>query len=224
MAGKNSFHKCRPLIFFGGPEGGGASFFVRRAAGSKGGPPAVSGLMATNLIYPAYGYYFRSLLMNIEITLVCMKKHIIMLLVAIQGIVQAQTMTGKASHVYDGDSFRLYQSDGSFLRVRLANIDAPEIQQPYGLLSKLFLDSLIDEKIVEIQITATDKYGRKVALLNVDGQQINKLLVANGLAWNYPKYSTDLSLISVENQARAKKTGLWRDENPTAPWHFRARR
>mgnify|MGYP006342554515 CR=1 FL=1 len=65
---------CRPLIFFGGPVGGGASFFVRRAAGSKGGPPeppfaallrrAVSGLTATNLIYPAYGYYFRSLLMN----------------------------------------------------------------------------------------------------------------------------------------------------------------
>ena len=151
-----------------------------------------------------------------------MKTYIIILLVAIQGIAQAQMLNGIASRVHDGDTFRLTQPDGSFLRIRLANIDAPEIQQPYGLLARYFLNNLINEKAVEVHITATDTYGRKVALLYVNGRQTNQLLVANGLTWNYPKYSTDTTLVSIENKARASKVGLWEEENPTPPWRFRA--
>lgn len=153
-----------------------------------------------------------------------MKKLLILFFIALQGVVQAQLLKGKVSHVYDGDTFRLNQPSGLFERIRLANIDAPEIKQSYGLLARCFLKKLIDKKVVEVDIITTDKYGRKVALLYMNGRQINRLLVAEGLAWNYPQYSTDTILVSVEKSARVHKIGLWQEENPTPPWRFRAER
>ena len=154
-----------------------------------------------------------------------------MLAIVIQGMAQAQKnviadfdmQTGTVSHIHDGDTFRLNQPDGSFIRVRLANIDAPEVQppQPYGKQAQRYLDSAIDKQTVQIKVINRDQYGRTVALLYHNGQQINRLLVANGYAWHYLKYSTDTTLTGLEKQAREKHLGLWHDPNPIEPWQFR---
>ena len=146
-----------------------------------------------------------------------------MLLIAVQGTAQAQTITGIATHIHDGDTFRLNQPDGSYIRVRLANIDAPEVNppQPHGKQAQHYLDSAIENKSVQIKIVDKDRYGRTVALLYHDGQQINRLLVANGHAWHYTRYSTDTTLTQLEKQAKKQKIGLWKDENQTPPWQFR---
>lgn len=143
------------------------------------------------------------------------------MLFVILGIAKAQTIVGIASNVHDGDTFRLTKDDGSLIKVRLANIDAPEITQPYGIMSRDLLDSYINEKTVKVDIQTTDRYGRKVGVLHVGDKQVNRLMVANGLAWHYTKYSKDKGLISIENDAKTKKIGLWRDNNPISPWEYR---
>jgi endonuclease YncB( thermonuclease family) len=51
--------------------------------------------------------------------------------------------------------------------------------------------------------------------------------VKNGFAWHYKKYQQEQDAqdrqryASAENQAREYRVGLWRENNPNAPWAFR---
>lgn len=133
----------------------------------------------------------------------------------------AQKINGIASNVYDGDTFKLTKSDGTILKIRLANIDAPELAQAHGQASRDFLKSMIDQKNVGVDILSKDKYLRSVGVVFLNDQNINRMLVAAGHAWHYLKYSKDAELYMIEKKARLNKKGLWQDENPTPPWQYR---
>jgi endonuclease YncB( thermonuclease family) len=55
----------------------------------------------------------------------------------------------------------------------------------------------------------------------VDGVDVNRELVAQGLAWHYVKYSDDEGLAEAEAAAREAGVGLWADEGAVAPWEWR---
>jgi endonuclease YncB( thermonuclease family) len=55
------------------------------------------------------------------------------ILVASHHVVFAQKISGIASHIYDGDTFMLKKSNGDLIKIRLANIDAPELEQAHGM-------------------------------------------------------------------------------------------
>ena len=71
-----------------------------------------------------------------------------------------------------------------------------------------------------MQAGKRDKYGRTVARIEVAGQDVNRQMVAEGLAWHYTAYSDDATL--AEAEARAAGRGLWRDHEPVPPWEWRA--
>ena len=83
--------------------------------------------------------------------------------------------------------------------IRIANIDAPETDQAkcdaerrLGLVAKRRLQGLLDNGIMEIEVgdpgsgRVTDRYGRTLALVTVDGRDVGEILIAEGLArrWN----------------------------------------
>ncbi len=41
------------------------------------------------------------------------------------------------------------------------------------------------------------------------------------MAWIYPKYNRDRSLLALEHEARGAKRGLWTDPNLIPPWEYR---
>jgi endonuclease YncB( thermonuclease family) len=49
-------------------------------------------------------------------------------------------------------------------------------------------------------------------------------MVQEGMAWHFVKYSSDTTLARLEQQARAKKIGLWSDPHAIAPWDYRSKR
>ncbi len=64
-----------------------------------------------------------------------------------------------------------------------------------------------------------DRYGRIIGeVILPNGESLNRLLISQGYAWHYKKYSKDASLAELENQAQGDKVGLWQDKNPIAPW------
>ncbi|MBT6295987.1 MAG: nuclease, partial [Nitrospina sp.] len=54
------------------------------------------------------------------------------LLLAVVSSLSAETIIGKVVKVADGDTFTIVDSKGFKYKIRLAGIDAPEQDQPYG--------------------------------------------------------------------------------------------
>ena len=108
-------------------------------------------------------------------------------------------------------------------RVRLAEIDTPEKKQPYGSRSKQALSDLVFGRLVKVDTVDTDRYGRLVANLYVDGKWVNAELVKSGSAWVYRQYAKSPLLFEFEKDARINKRGLWGlpEADRIPPWEWR---
>ena len=122
--------------------------------------------------------------------------------------------------VVDGDSITV-KIDQTDYRIRLAEIDAPEIAQLWGKESKLALKEKLENKEVVIEVIDVDRYSRLVARIFLDGRQINREMLEEGHAWVYLEYLRDESLLTSEASARRKKLGLWRSAEVIPPWQWR---
>ena len=144
-------------------------------------------------------------------------------------------VSGKVIYVDDGDTVVLLVDGQKQMKVRLSSIDAPEsshtnkqigrIGQPYSENSGKYLAALVKKKNVAAHCFETDRYGRDVCELFVDGRSVNKEMVKQGWAWANVaakgRYLRDKSLPFTEATARASNMGLWAGLNPVAPWEWR---
>lgn len=138
----------------------------------------------------------------------------------------AYTLSGKVIRVLDGDTVDILSVGQSF-RVRLAEIDAPEIShgrdsgQSFGQKSRQSLSNMIAGKTVNVVYTDVDKYGRAIGTVYCDNINVNASQVLYGMAWVYRRYSHSDTLLRLENEAKRARRGLWADPNAVAPWTFR---
>ena len=76
---------------------------------------------------------------------------------------------------------------------------------------------------VVVESHKTDRYGRKVGTVFVDGHDVGLLQLERGMAWHYKAYEREQSpddrarYAAAEENARASGVGLWRDAKPVAP-------
>lgn len=174
-----------------------------------------------------------------------MKLLITLILLCYTSLCCAETLIGTATHIYDGDTFIL-QADNRYHRIRLASIDAPELNQPYGLEAARLLRKLVYNKTVIAQVIDTDIYGRKVAKVYVSTKgtgdfgrkqplspvpmaelPVAELLLEQGAAWHYGRYdiyNEEYDLYQrLERRSRTNKVGLWAQDRPVPPWAWRKR-
>lgn len=131
-------------------------------------------------------------------------------------------LVGKVVNVIDGDTVELRL--GSATRViRLDQIDAPEIGQPWGRRARQGLSRRVAGQQVVAEIAGSDRYERLLATLFVKDQNINREMVQSGDAWAYKQYLTDSRLLDDEAAARTARIGLWRGADPIPPWEWRLR-
>lgn len=132
-------------------------------------------------------------------------------------------LQGRVIGVADGDTLTLLTAAHQNIKLRLAEIDAPEGGQPWGQMSKSMLSELVFGKDVSIQITDHDRYGRSVARVHVGSVDVNLEMVKRGGAWAYEQYLTDASIMDAEAQARVARRGLWSmpASQIVPPWEFR---
>jgi len=129
----------------------------------------------------------------------------------------ATTRYGTVERVVDGDTIVFQRIAAKTLRVRLADIDTPELDQPWGIEAKAALKNWAEKRRGEVRIVDTDRYGRSVATLWIDGQNINRRLVAEGHAWVYRRYLRDQALPGLEASAKASGIGLWSGKDAVEP-------
>ena len=122
--------------------------------------------------------------------------------------------------VIDGDTIEVRQEKRNY-KVRLSEIDAPEINQKFGTESKNYLASLVLNEEIELIYITEDRYGRIVAKIYKDNKDINRSMVRYGLAWVYDYYVEDQSLYIDQNLAKKNSFNIWSEVSPTPPWVFR---
>ena len=145
----------------------------------------------------------------------------IAILVAIPAIA-AESLTGKVASGTDGDTARVLDAANVQHKVRLDGIDAPERGQPFGTVARDRLASLVMGKAVKVHDDGRDRWGRTLGRIEVEGQDVNRQMVADGLAWHYVAFNNDARLAAAERAARAAGRGLWADKAPVPPWEWRA--
>ena len=128
--------------------------------------------------------------------------------------------TGNVVGVADGDTITVLRGREQ-IKVRLAEIEAPEKAQPFGNKSKQALSALVYGKAVLVVDQGQDRYKRTIGRVYQDDVDVSAEQIKQGMAWVYRKYSKDVSLLSLEDEAKAQRLGLWADAEPVPPWEWR---
>ena len=99
-------------------------------------------------------------------------------------VVSVQELRGRA-WVIDGDTI-----DISGTRIRLAGIDAPEMDHPYGQRAKWTLVNLCKGQTVRAVFDEETSHDRVVATCTLpDGRDLSAEMVKAGMAIDWPKFS-----------------------------------
>ena len=160
-------------------------------------------------------------------------------LLIVAQVAAAETRTCLVVGVSDGDTVTARcGKPGAYeqVKVRLSGIDAPEKRQPYGERARQALAAFVFQRWVRLDCPKTDRYGRSICSVWVapnsapDGPKTldaGLAMVTQGMAWWYRTYALDQAPQArgqygfAEQEARAKRVGLWRDASPMPPWEWR---
>lgn len=130
--------------------------------------------------------------------------------------------------VGDGDSLKVrcpQAPAARALRLRVADIDAPELRQAFGRRSRQSLAALCERQSARVEVRASDAYGRSVARVHCRGVDVAQAQVRTGMAWVAPGSARgNRTLNMLQREARQRRVGLWSQPRPTPPWVYRHRR
>lgn len=137
--------------------------------------------------------------------------------------VNAASVSARVIAVVDGDTIKVLITERE-VTIRVANIDAPEKCQPFGLQASAAMTELVLNSNVRVDFKGKDVYGRTIAdVVMSNNQDLGVSLIDRGVAWVYRKYSDNEILIQSEQNARRFHVGLWGTTNPEPPWHWRTK-
>ena len=148
------------------------------------------------------------------------KSTTIALLFCLTPIAYADQLTGRVVGITDGDTITILTDQKKNIKIRLAEIDAPEKNQPWGKNSKQALSDLIFSSNVTVDSVGKDQYGRTLGTVFLNDMNINKHMVQHGNAWAYQAYVYDHSYIILQKRARTLKVrlGSMSENKRVAPW------
>lgn len=153
----------------------------------------------------------------------------LVLLTVFMGINLAQAATktswqGTVTHVTDGDTLWVRpQRGGEPRQIRLDGMDAPEICQAHGETARSVLAARVLGQRVQVRGRRTDDYGRLLARITLQGQDVGGWMVSQGQAWSYRYRRNAGPYAAQEAQARAHRRGLFANARPEQPRDFRKR-
>lgn len=137
----------------------------------------------------------------------------------------ASTCTVIKNSVHDGDTIRV-NCAGKQQRIRLACIDAPEINQENGIISRNHLRSLLNQANNQVNIKAinNDRFGRIVAEVYANSQLVQLEQVKDGMVWINDQFKSNCPSWNKIEKAfkttRSNRKGIFKG-SPIPPWEWR---
>ena len=137
----------------------------------------------------------------------------------------AETISGRVTKVIDGDTLVVRDAAKKRYTVRLAEIDAPEREQPFYVEAGRSLAELCHHQEAKVEWSERDDKKRYIGYVTCAGKDANAEQLKRGMAWASPRSTKPTSaLYELETYARLRRIGLWADENAVAPWDFAAKK
>lgn len=139
------------------------------------------------------------------------------------------TFEAKADFILDGDSVRVWGGeDKVMILISLYGIDCPEMDQPYGLEAKDFVEKALAKKNIKVTLVKAGRYNTALAYIHVEGKDLGYTLVENGLAEvdrgtarAFTEPEVKKKYLDIQKKARKSKTGMWiQGENYEYPLDF----
>jgi micrococcal nuclease len=135
-----------------------------------------------------------------------------------------QAQVGTVTRVVDGDTLWVKTSASQpQLKVRIQGIDAPEICQPGGEQARDALKRQVLGQSVTVTSGAYDDYGRTIATVHLQGQDMGRWQVAQGHAWVYSYRARRVLYADEFAQAQAARRGVFSAGQAEEPRLFRKR-
>jgi micrococcal nuclease len=138
---------------------------------------------------------------------------------AYQGGCRPRAVEVALRQVIDGDTIEVRMSGGHAETVRYVGVNAPEmlpetLEEPGGRAARALNETLLRGKRLELtfDVETRDRYGRLLAYVYADGENVNAALVERGYAAaaaHPPNVCFRDRFTSLERQARDARRGLW---------------
>lgn len=153
-----------------------------------------------------------------------MWRNLLWLLAWVPLLVHAEVYFAQVTRVSDGDTLWVRpEGEAAPRKLRLQGLDAPEICQTGGEAAREALLALVTNARLSVSVRYQDDYGRGLARISIDGQDVGARLVASGHAWSSRWHRSLGPYAEQEAQARAKRLGLFAQDQPELPSDFRKR-
>jgi endonuclease YncB( thermonuclease family) len=113
------------------------------------------------------------------------------------------------ANIIDGDTVKIENGQS----VRLKGINTPEESMPLSLEAREFLENLVQNQTVELESYGFDRYGRIIAYIFLNGENINKKILENGFGhlYYYEKDNHYNEMLQAESKAFDEKRGIWKE-------------
>jgi endonuclease YncB( thermonuclease family) len=153
----------------------------------------------------------------------------------------AETMDAIVVSFPEGETIVVRDATSMKHEVKLSGIELIEQGQPHFRESRRFLSSLLFSKSVRVEWTRRNNRGWLIGKVSLSPPEsrcheascpktmdVGLTLLTGGLAWhkrNDPDQSQEdvARYTAAEEQARARRVGLWADAKPVPPWEWRER-
>lgn len=138
-------------------------------------------------------------------------------------------ISSRVTHVSDGDTIHAGEKT-----IRILYIDTPEKfesnkltrnakenhfdakkEQKLGVLASSYAHQALDNKMITYDEKKSDKYGRALATVKVNGVDYSAKIIADGYACIYRKASYPFEYEALLSNAKLKKLGLWKVDYET---------
>jgi endonuclease YncB( thermonuclease family) len=130
----------------------------------------------------------------------------------------------RVTRVSDGDTLWVKPlAGGTYRKLRLEGVDAPEICQDGGLAARDALVRRVQGQTVEVTERRRDDYGRALVRLTVRDGDVAAWLVREGFAWSYRWRHSDGPFAMEETVARKERKGIFAVATVEEPRAFRKR-
>ncbi len=119
------------------------------------------------------------------------------------------TYSARLKEIIDGNTLAVIGNNDRQYIVRLADTDAPALDQPYGVQARDELQRLTSKAALQIVAAGVTAKGMDYARVLADGMDVSGALLRSGAARVATSSSPPEDLMAYEQEAHDAQRGLW---------------